>query len=346
VDSENNRTNHLVSVTKENIIQIMTDVRIGPWNPCSSGAIALRTGSTPKPGRYRFAGILNLKQTAFCALAMAILAFPCRAQKGGYPGSSGTNHAAVGGPVVSGRYPPVTSPQSTSNTALPSQAGVFTDESCLPWNASERRDAAVSVTRLTVPSKARSDYEKACDSNNNNEFKDAELHVRSAIDKFQTYSAAWVMLGMVLEEQHKGQEARDACDHAMTIDSKYLPAYLCLAEFSARNREWEQVLNLSNLALGLNSGGDGYAYYYRAAALFHMKNLVEAKKSALQASEIDVNHNDVPLYFLLAHIYEAEGDKIDAEAQLRLILKHHTDPQQEGAAKTFLAKLESQPDTK
>lgn len=344
--SENNRTNHLVSVSKENIIQIMTDVRIGPWNPCSSGAIARRTGSTPKPGRYRFAAILNLKQTAFCALAMAILAFPCRAQKGGYPGSSGTNHAAVGGPVVSGRYPPITSPQSTSNTALPSQAGVFTDESCLPWNASEGRDAAVSVTRLTVPSKARSDYEKACDSNNNNEFKDAELHVRSAIDKFQTYSAAWVMLGMVLEEQHKGQEARDACDHAMTIDSKYLPAYLCLAEFSARNREWEQVLNLSNLALGLNAGGDGYAYYYRAAALFHMKNLVEAKKSALQASEIDVNHNDVPLYFLLAHIYEAEGDKIDAEAQLRLILKHHTDPQQEGAAKTFLAKLESQPDTK
>jgi len=290
--------------------------------------------------------ILNWKQAAFCALAMPILAFPCHAQKGGYPGSTGPNHGAVGGAVMSGRYSPVTGPQSTSNTASLSKGGVFTDENCLPWNVSGDRDAAISVTRLSVPSQARSEYEKACDSNNKSEFKDAELHVRGAIDKFQTYSAAWVMLGMVLEEQHNRQQARDACDHAMTIDSKYLPAYFCLAEFSARNREWEQVLNLANLALGLNSGGDGYAYYYRAAALFHMKNLVEAKKSALQASEIDVNHNDVPLYFLLAHIYEAEGDKIDAEAQLRLILKHHTDPQQEGAAKTFLAKLESQPDTK
>jgi hypothetical protein len=333
-------------VPKENIIQIMTDVRIGPWNSCSSGAISQRTGSTPKPGRSRLAAILNRKQAAFCALAMAILAFPCRAQKGGYPGSAGPNHGAAGGAVMSGRYPPITVTQPTLNTLSHSKAGVFTDESCLPWNASERRDAAVIVTRLTVPSKSGSEYEKACDSNNRNEFEDAEVHVRSAIDKFQTYSAAWVMLGMVLEEQHKGQEARDACDHAMTIDSKYMPAYLCLAELSARNREWEQVLNLSNLALGLNSGGDGYAYYYRAAALFHMKNLVEAKKSALKASEIDVNHNDVPLCFLLAHIYEAEGDKIDAEAQLQLILKHHTDPQQEGAAKTFLAKLESQPDTK
>ena len=92
----------------------MTDVRIGPWNPCSSGAISMRTGSTPKPGRYRFAAILNWKQTAFCALSMAILAFPCRAQKGGYPGSTGPNHGAVGGAVMSGRYKNV--PISSSHT--------------------------------------------------------------------------------------------------------------------------------------------------------------------------------------------------------------------------------------
>jgi hypothetical protein len=324
----------------------MKAVRIGPWNPCSSRAISRRTGSTPKPGRYRFADILNWKDAAFCALAMAILAFPLRAQKGGYPGSAGPNHGAAGGPIVSSRYPPDTVPLSTPNTPSALKAGIFTDENCLPWDVSEGRGTAVSVTRLKVPSKARSEYEKACDANHKNKFGDAELHLRSAIDKFQAYPAAWVMLGIVLEEQHKVQDARDACFHAMTIDSRYLPAYLCQAEFSARIREWEQVLNLANLALDLNSAGDGYAYYYRAAALFHLKNLVDAKESALQASEIDVNQNDVPLYFLLAQIYEAEGDKTEAEAQLRLILKHHTDLQQEDAAKQFLAKLESQPDTK
>jgi len=299
-----------------------------------------------KPRGHRFAAILDWKPLASFASAMAILAFPCRAQKGGYPGYAGPNHGAVGGDVVSGRYPPVTASSPTSNNPSSSKTGAFTDENCLPWNVSEGRDTAVSVTRLKVPSKAISEYEKACDANNKNEFEDAELHVRSAIDKFQTYPAAWVMLGMVLEEQQKRQEARDACDHATTIDSKYLPGYLCQAEFSARNREWDQVLNLANLALGLNSAGDGYAYYYRAAAFFHMKNLVEAKKSALQASQIDVNHDNLPLYFLLAQIYDAEGNKEEAKAQLRLILNHHTDPQKEVAAKKFLAKLESRPDTK
>lgn len=318
----------------------MKAVRIGPWNPCSSGAISRRPGSTSNPGRYRFAAILNWKHAPFCALAMVILAFPCRAQKGGYPGSGGTNHGAVGGPLMSSRYPP------SSITSSPSKTGVFTDENCLPWNVPEGRGTAISVARLEVPSKARSEYEKACDANNKNKLGDAALHVRSAIDTFQAYPAAWVMLGIVLEEQHKMQEARDACVHAMTIDSKYLPAYLCQAEFSVRNREWQQVLNLGNLVLGLGSAGDRYAYYYRAAALFHLNNLVDAKQSALQASEIDVGQDDVPLYFLLAQIYEAEGHKTEAAAQLRLILKHHTDLQQEAAAKHFLAKLESQPDAK
>jgi hypothetical protein len=70
-----------------------------------------------------------------------------------------------------------------------------------------------------------------------------------------------------------------------------------------------------------------------------MKNLVEAKQTALQASEIDVNHNNGPLYFLLAQIYEAEGDKKEAEAQLRLFLKYHPDRLQVDAANQFLAKL-------
>ena len=254
-----------------------------------------------------------------------------------------------------GRYPTIyenpTAPpiaQPLPNIPPPLKPVVLQDENCLPWNLSEGKDTAVSVTRLEVPSKARSEYAKACDANTKNKFDDAERHVRGAIEKFQNYPAAWVMLGMVLEEQHKDKDARDACDRATTIDSKYLPAYLCQAEFSIRDREWEQALNLANLAVGLNSDGDGYAYYYEAAAYFHTNNLVDAKKSALHAAEIDVNHNNVSLYFLLAQIYEAEGNNAEAASQLRQILKRHNGKEQEDAAKKDLAKLESQsqPDPK
>jgi predicted Zn-dependent protease len=220
------------------------------------------------------------------------------------------------------------------------------EDRCFPWKLAAVRSTTVSVARLKVPPNARTEYEKACDASNKNKFEEAEQHARSAIDKFQDYSAAWVMLGVILEEQHKAPGAREACSHAAAIDTTYLPAYLCAAEVSARNREWEQVLNAADLALGLKSEGDPYAYYYRAMAYLHMKNPVEAKRSAFQAMEIDVNHNEPSFYLLLAQIYEREGDGVSAIAQLKQYLKHPTDRQQEDAARRLLAKLESQQSTK
>jgi cytochrome c-type biogenesis protein CcmH/NrfG len=284
-----------------------------------------------RPDRYSLSAVLSWKQLLLCGLAMVVSVIPLGAQKIRYSPSFG----------VEGN-PPVNVVHNWTFNTNP----MADEEKCFPWKLAAVRSTTVSVTRLKVPSNARIEYEKACDASNRNRFEEAEQHARNAIDKFQDYSAAWVMLGMIHEEQHKAQEARDACSHAAAIDATYLPAYLCAAEVSARNREWEQVLNAADLALGLKSEGDPYAYYYRAMAYLHMNNRVEAKKSALQAVEIDVNHNEPSFYLLLAQIYEREGDSANAIAQLQQFLKHHTDRQQENAAKRFLAKLESQQSTK
>jgi predicted Zn-dependent protease len=286
----------------------------------------------PQRNRRDLSAALGWKQILFCVFAMAISVKPFFAQKKSSLGVSGFG---------AGGKPPLT----VKKTAVDTNS-VAEDEKCFPWKLSEVRVRAVSVTRLKVPSKARDQYEKACDSFNKNKFAEAEQHARSAIDRFPDYSAAWVMLGVILEEQNKGHEARDACSHAATIEAAYLPAYLCSAEFSARNREWDQVLSLSEIALGLRSEGDSYAYYYRAMAYLHLNNLVEAKKSALQAEEIDVNHDDPSLHLLLAQIYEREGDDANAIAQLQQFLKHSSDRHQEDIAKQFLAKLESLQSTK
>jgi len=231
--------------------------------------------------------------------------------------------------TVMGDVPPLMKP------AIPD------DEKCLPWSVSAAPTTALSVTTLKVPSKARGEYEKACDASLKKKFGDAERYSRRAIDKFQDYAAAWVMLGVVLDEQHKEQEARDACSHAATIDGNYLQAYLCMAEFSARHREWERLLTLANAALGLSVENKGYAYYYRAMAYLYLHDPVDAQKNAIQAEQNDVNHNYLPLYLLLAQIYEAEGDKPAAVNQLREILKHHMTREQQDAVKEYLAKLEA-----
>ena len=318
-----------------------------------SGLVCTHSGSTLEPAPLKLAAILSWKQVFFCAVAVALSAVPFHAQKGAPAGGGGTSRGtsgrAPGGTVTTNRYPtvysnPTVEPewQPFPDIQMPPRHLIIEDEKCLPWNVSEMRAAAVSVSRLKIPSKASHEYDKACDANNKKKFDEAAQHLHAAIDKFQDYAAAWVLLGVVQEEQGKGKEATDACAHAIAIDSTYLPGYLCGAEFSTRKQEWENVLNLSNLALGLNPAGDGYAYYYRAIAYFHMKNLVDAKKSALQAAEIDVKRNEVPLDFLLAQIYDADGDKANAADKLRQILKNHNGGQQADAVKQYLAKLEAE----
>ena len=279
---------------------------------------------------------------ALCGLAMALSIAPSRAQEkirpeiGPGPTSGnvcGINSGIVCGAQTVGDIPPLMKPV------------VSNDEKCLPWNLSGPRDRPLAVTTLNVPSKARSEYEKACSASQKKKYPDAEQHSRAAIEKFETYPAAWVMLGVVLDEQDKTQQARDACSQAVKIDAKYVPAYLCSAEFSSRNKDWQQLLTLANATLALNSGGDGYAYYYRALAYMHLHNLVEAQRSALQAVEINSAHDYLPLYFLLAQIYEARGDKASAKTQLREILKHHPSREQEDAVNDYLRKIDAKPVT-
>jgi len=98
------------------------------------------------------------------------------------------------------------------------------------------RGATVSAIRLGVPSKARSDYEKACGAFKKKKFTEAEQHVRVAIEKYSNYQAAWVMLGQVLQDEQKMNEAHDACLQALSVDPTYLPPYLCWRTSGTRER--------------------------------------------------------------------------------------------------------------
>jgi tetratricopeptide (TPR) repeat protein len=305
----------------------MKATRIAFGCPRSRSMARPQDQCAPMPNRYGLSAAPILKLALLCVFATTVSVQPFLAQK---KSSLGVNGFGAGG------HPPLTVIRTTVETGPTAD-----DEKCFPWSISQARVTAVSVATLQIPAKAKSEYAKACDDFNKGKFADAEQHARSAIDTFSGYSAAWVLFGMILEEQHKGPEARNACSQAAAIDATYLPAYLCAAEFSVRDRDWEQVLNQSEIALGLRSEGDSYAYYYRARAYFHLNNLTEAKKSALQAEEIDVNHVEPSIYLVLAQIYATEGDHEDAITQLQQYLKHPSDRHQEDVARQFLAKLES-----
>jgi tetratricopeptide (TPR) repeat protein len=292
--------------------------------------------------------ILHWKPFCLCCVALTISS-PLLAQRVSAPRAVPSGGGSVGGGPATGGEPSIFErPQMQPNLMQPipdtpmAKPSVTEDEACLPWNLSQIRGATVSVLRLQVPDKARGEFEKACGDFRKKKMADAEQHVRSAIEKYSNYVAAWVMLGQVLAAQQQADQAHEACSHANTADPTYLPPYLCLAELDARSGQWEEILNVTKTALGLNPVGDVYANFYRAMAFFNLNRLPEAEKSALQAEGVDPEHKQAPVHYLLAQIYEAKGDLASAVAEVKQFVKVSQDKQKVEEAKQYLAKLQAQ----
>jgi tetratricopeptide (TPR) repeat protein len=200
----------------------------------------------------------------------------------------------------------------------------------------------VDVANLDAPSEARREDMDGCAALRKHKMTEAEGHLRNAVKQWPKYLGAWVVLGQVLEVQQKIDEAYGACSQPLATDPNYLPAYLCLADISARSESWNKVLRLSTRALEIDPTDDAVAYHYNAAANFYLHRLPEAEKSALRAVEIDKGNADPRVHFLLAQIYQAKGDRENEAAQLREYLKHasRNDVATIKIAKRYLSELE------
>ena len=62
----------------------------------------------------------------------------------------------------------------------------------------------------------------------------------------------------------------------------------------------------------------------------------------MRAVDIDKNHCEPRVYYVLAQVYEAEGDRANEAAQLREYLKYASNPDDVAMVKQYLSELEKQ----
>ncbi len=226
------------------------------------------------------------------------------------------------------------------NQDLTGQRATHIDDTCLLPPLTFVRSPLVSATALAVPAKAKKEYLSACEALKEKKTDIAEKRLRKAVQEYSKYSAAWVTLGQLLATQDHTDEARSACSQGSTVEPNYIAAYLCLADLAAREKNWGDVLQLSNRALALDPATTAIAYEYNAAANLRINRLDDAEKSALRVLAIDKNKTDPRVHFLLAQIYEAKGDRIQEIAQLREYVKLAKNPENVDAAQQVLSQLE------
>lgn len=239
---------------------------------------------------------------------------------------------------------------AVADTAMPTMLGIDTSrmvnaESCNSWTEAAVNSPTVSVSRLSVPDKASSEYQRECSAFKDKRYSEAEKHARKAIDLYPSYAAAWVVLAQTFGAENKPSEARDACSKAATVDSRYSPSYICLADFAAADNNWDEVLKFSTHALDLDPATNMYAFFYTANADFHLHKWSDAELNGLSAEKLDKWRHLPEVHLLLGQIYEAEGKPSAEQDEFRQFLKQKPNAPESTTVKQALAQLETRPAT-
>ena len=313
-------------------------------------AVPLR-GFLPVPLRmFRKLG----SPAVFCLCALAAFAVPAFAQQHAptAPPLPGENSPEVGSSNMPAgmAQPDVSDPFDAprpSTTGLiivnAASAHMLEAETCNSWTDSGMHSPTVSVGRLQVPDKASGEFQRACSSLKAKRYPDAEEHVRKALGIYPEYAAGWVLLGQILDGRKQEGEASKACSHATTVDPKYVAPYLCLAEFASRSEDWKEVSRLSDQALAIDPTSNAYAFYYSAAASFHLEHLPDAEISAKAAAQLDPWHKLPQVHLLLASIDAAKNDPHGEISELKEFLKVASNSPDAAVARVMLRQVENPP---
>jgi tetratricopeptide (TPR) repeat protein len=180
--------------------------------------------------------------------------------------------------------------------------------------------AAVNVASLLTPQKVERAYEHVEKDFARNKLVDAEKELNTALANYPKSAVAWCLMGTLREKKLQVDEALMDYSRALLMDSHLLPAYIGLARIAFRGKRWQEVIQLTDQLVRVDSLGLPAAYLYNAAANFNLENLPAAEQSARTFQALDTEHERPQVYLLLGDILAHKGDYAGAAEQKRTFL--------------------------
>ncbi len=168
-----------------------------------------------------------------------------------------------------------------------------------------------------APGKAQVPYKaamKALDARNQEEgIRQLQLAVK-AVPKF---ADGWTILGALYEQQQMLMEARDALQHAIEANPKFVSPYLRLARVSNKLGDWDAATKNEDTLLKMEPHYYPEVYLQQAITRLETKNLAGAEESAKTALSMDPKHLHLSrAEYVLGRIAIAKGDLAAAKQHI------------------------------
>ncbi len=200
-----------------------------------------------------------------------------------------------------------------------------------------RQQHSISAKQLSVPEKARREYENAQKDLARRDVGSAIQRLERAVELAPQFSAAWNNLGTIAYQTREFPRAEECFRKAIEADPE----------------AFEPLVNLGGVLLNLNKTGE--AWNYNLFAVLQRPNdalanaqmgmtYFEMGDSRLAERYFKVAQRADPAHFshsqlFLAEIHLRDGQRRDAADDLEDFLKHHPDWPQAGKMREKIAEL-------
>jgi tetratricopeptide (TPR) repeat protein len=179
----------------------------------------------------------------------------------------------------------------------------------------------ISVTSARAPSKAKKEYEKGREFEKKQKWDAALQSFQQAVEVYPEYAIAWFELGRVEVQKGEPAAARQSFHKAVSADPKFVSPYQELAQLAARERQWQEVVDITDAVLKLNPVNFPGDWLLNAAGNFYLQHLEAAEKSARRGLELDGQHQIPKLEYLLGVILAQKHDYAGALEHVRNYLR-------------------------
>lgn len=115
------------------------------------------------------------------------------------------------------------------------------------------RQATVSAQELTIPRKAREEFNKAGEAMQHADWKQAAERLNKAVSIYPQYAAAYNNLGVVAMQQNDVPKAKASFQKAVDLNDPTGSAYLNLGRLSFRERDFGETARLMGKSLALDA---------------------------------------------------------------------------------------------
>jgi tetratricopeptide (TPR) repeat protein len=185
------------------------------------------------------------------------------------------------------------------------------------------RAALVSARELSVPDKARREYQQATKKLSKRDVDGAVAHLEKAVEIAPQYAAAWNHLGTIAYQTGRHTDAEKYFRQAVEADPEIYEPVVNLGGVLLNLGNLDEAWKF-NVEAVMRRGNDPLAHSQLGMTYLALNKLDLAEKHLIEARRLDASHFSNP-QLGLAELYLRRKDQPKAASQLEEFLRYHPD---------------------